>query len=36
LLLLDPPLRRAALIVESHDMLGRVAHVGHDEADARG
>ena len=30
---LDPLLARAALVVEGHDILGRTAHVGHDEAD---
>jgi hypothetical protein len=33
--LLDPLLARAALVVERHDILGRTAHVGHDEAGAR-
>src|SRR5262249_30747139 len=32
--LLDPLLARPALVVESNDALGRVAHVRHDEADA--
>src|SRR5262249_50109110 len=30
----DPLLARPALVVESHDALGRAAHVRHDKADA--
>jgi hypothetical protein len=33
--LLDPPLRRAALIVERHRPLGRTRQVGDQKADTR-
>ncbi len=35
LALLDPLFAGSALVVESDDVLGGAAHVGHDEADAR-
>ena len=33
--LFDPLLTGATLVVEGNDALGRTAHVGHDEPDAR-
>src|SRR5215471_13010919 len=35
LALFDPLLRRAPLVVEGDDALGRPRQIGHDEADAR-
>src|SRR5437763_14379236 len=35
LALFDPLLRRAALVVEGHDTLGRPRQISHDEPDAR-